>query len=50
MAQGNIFGMLSGKIGSVVVYERNGKQIVRSNPKQRDPKTCLLQPKSIPLF
>ncbi len=39
MAQGNIFGMLSGKIGSVVVYERNGKQIVRSNPKQRDPKT-----------
>lgn len=39
MAQGNIFGKLSGKIGSVVVYERNGKQIVRSNPKQRDPQT-----------
>jgi hypothetical protein len=39
MAKGSIFGTLSGKIGNVVVYERNGKQIVRSNPKQRDPKT-----------
>ncbi len=39
MAKGSIFGTLSGKIGTVVVYERNGKQIVRSNPKQRDPKT-----------
>lgn len=39
MAQGSIFGTLSGKIGNVVVYERNGKQVVRSNPKQKDPKT-----------
>lgn len=39
MAKGSIFGTLSGKIGTVVVYERNGKQIVRSNPEQRDPKT-----------
>ncbi|MDD2300550.1 MAG: DUF6266 family protein [Fermentimonas sp.] len=39
MAIGSIFGTLSGKIGNVVVYERNGKQIVRSNPEQRDPKT-----------
>lgn len=39
MAKGSIFGTLSGKIGTVVVYERNGIQVVRSNPKQKDPKT-----------
>lgn len=39
MAKGSIFGKLSGKIGNVVVFERNGVQVVRSNPKQKDPET-----------
>ena len=33
------FGKLSGKIGPVIIYERNGKQVVRANTKPRDPKT-----------
>lgn len=33
------FGGLSGKIGPVVTYIRNGKQVVRSLPTPNDPKT-----------
>lgn len=35
----SLLGGLSGKIGPVVMYVRNGTQVVRSNPKQRDPKS-----------
>ena len=34
-----MLGGLSGKLGPVVLYVRNGTQVVRSNPKQRDPKS-----------
>ena len=35
----SIFGGLSGKIGQFVIYEMNGKQVVRSNTKPNNPKT-----------
>lgn len=35
----SILGGLSGKIGPVVTYVRNGKQVVRSLPTPNDPKT-----------